>query len=317
MSSKFAWVLVLLAVVLAYSNHFHNGFHFDDCHVIENNPAIRDLHNLPRFFTDAGTFSVLPANRAWRPLLVTSLAVDYWLGHGLDPFFFQLSTGSLSCSPFSTFCSVKSSRGWSPPSRQTMSRYSPRHGSVCTRPWRETVNYICQRADLYSTLGVAGITVLQTAMSKEGDHADAPAILASLLRQSARQHRASSRSRRGRPKNRRNQPHARKLPGPFPRLSSRPRLPRLHRGIVAGSPLAPRLRRSLQQPGRRLRGVEGLGPRHPIRPARGRAQARLPARPQQPRLFPAAKSPQRPLSTFPGATRFTSAGSNAARLPRR
>ena len=29
--------------------------------------------------------SVLPANRAYRPVLTASLAVDYWLGHGLQP----------------------------------------------------------------------------------------------------------------------------------------------------------------------------------------------------------------------------------------
>jgi hypothetical protein len=45
----------LLAVVITYSNHFRNDFHFDDAHTILNNLFIRDrsqhtavLHVLPR-----------------------------------------------------------------------------------------------------------------------------------------------------------------------------------------------------------------------------------------------------------------------------
>jgi protein O-mannosyl-transferase len=55
--------LALVAICLAYSNSFHNGFHFDDFHTVVDNPAIRSLHTIPRFFRDATTFSVLPANR--------------------------------------------------------------------------------------------------------------------------------------------------------------------------------------------------------------------------------------------------------------
>ncbi|MHB2018946.1 MAG: hypothetical protein ACYCW6_18525 [Candidatus Xenobia bacterium] len=54
--------------------------------------AIRSLHNVPRFFTDARTFSVLPQNRTWRPLVSTSRAIDYAAGHGLTPWGFHLLT---------------------------------------------------------------------------------------------------------------------------------------------------------------------------------------------------------------------------------
>ena len=37
----------------SYSNHFHNGFHFDDGHSISDNPAIRSLGNLPQILVDA------------------------------------------------------------------------------------------------------------------------------------------------------------------------------------------------------------------------------------------------------------------------
>src|SRR6516165_6758732 len=83
--------LLLFTLLAAYANHFHNSFHFDDAHTIENNAAIRDLRNIPQFFRDATTFSALPSNQSYRPLVSTLLAIDYRLGSGLEPFWFHLS----------------------------------------------------------------------------------------------------------------------------------------------------------------------------------------------------------------------------------
>ena len=88
-------LLLLLAVLCAYSNHFGNGFHFDDGHTIVNNAAIRDLRNIPRFFRDATTFSTLPSNQSYRPLVSTLLAIDYRLAGGLAPFWFHFSSFTL------------------------------------------------------------------------------------------------------------------------------------------------------------------------------------------------------------------------------
>src|SRR5215471_12018074 len=82
----------LLGVIAAYANHFRNAFHFDDFHTITNNPAIRSLAQIPHYFTDARTFSVLPAHHSYHPLVSTSLAADYWLGGGLNPLWFHVST---------------------------------------------------------------------------------------------------------------------------------------------------------------------------------------------------------------------------------
>src|ERR1700736_210450 len=87
--------LLLAALVAAYANHFHNSFHFDDAHTILNNAAIRELRNIPLFFRDATTFSSLPSNQSYRPLVSTLLAIDYSLGHGLRPFWFHLSIFAL------------------------------------------------------------------------------------------------------------------------------------------------------------------------------------------------------------------------------
>lgn len=88
------FLLLLSAVtLLTYSNHFHNAFHFDDSHTIVHNVFIRETSNIPRFFTDGTTFSSLPSNQSYRPLVSTSLAIDYSLGQGLnDTFYFHVSS---------------------------------------------------------------------------------------------------------------------------------------------------------------------------------------------------------------------------------
>src|SRR6476620_3287145 len=90
MSKTIAAVLLAAILLAAYSNHFQNSFHFDDAHTIENNAAIRELRNIPRFFVDATTFSALPSNQSYRPIVTTLFAIDFKLG-GLHPFWFHLS----------------------------------------------------------------------------------------------------------------------------------------------------------------------------------------------------------------------------------
>src|SRR5438132_10197748 len=87
--------LLLIALLAAYANHFQNSFHFDDAHTIVNNAAIRELRNIPLFFRDATTFSALPSNQSYRPLVSTLLAIDYRLGGGVQPFWFHLSIFAL------------------------------------------------------------------------------------------------------------------------------------------------------------------------------------------------------------------------------
>ncbi len=87
--------LLATAMVVAYSNHFQNGFHMDDGHTIVENAAIRELRNIPLFFRDATTFSSLPSNQSYRPLVSTLLAIDFRLAHGFGPFWFHLSIFTL------------------------------------------------------------------------------------------------------------------------------------------------------------------------------------------------------------------------------
>ena len=80
-----AAVVALALFAAAYSNSLNNAFNFDDSHVVEQNLFIRDLANVPRFFTDARTFSSLPQNATYRPILSVTLALDYWVAGGLTP----------------------------------------------------------------------------------------------------------------------------------------------------------------------------------------------------------------------------------------
>ncbi len=138
-----------LLVLIAYANHFDNGFHFDDSHAIEDNTYVRSIHNIPRYFTDATTFSVLPLNQSYRPLLQTTFAIDYWLGGGYRPMAFQIDT-------FVWYLLLLLATGWlyrllagdSWTAVVAVSIYALH--PVCA----ETVNYIVQRGDLLSTLAV-------------------------------------------------------------------------------------------------------------------------------------------------------------------
>jgi len=137
-----------MGVLAVYSNHFANEFHFDDAHTIQSNPSIRDLHNTARFFTDARTFSTLPDHQEYRPLVSSSLALDYHLAGGLHPFWFHVSTFvwylALLASMYLLF-------------RRLLDTGAALLATMlfAVHPVSaETVNYIIQRADLYSTLGV-------------------------------------------------------------------------------------------------------------------------------------------------------------------
>ncbi|MEW6750776.1 MAG: tetratricopeptide repeat protein [Candidatus Latescibacterota bacterium] len=74
-----AAALVLL-VAAVFANSLDNGFHYDDTHSILDNHQLRRLANLPRFYADPGTFSREPGMAMYRPLLVTTFALNYAAG---------------------------------------------------------------------------------------------------------------------------------------------------------------------------------------------------------------------------------------------
>jgi tetratricopeptide (TPR) repeat protein len=83
-------IIILILTTIVYWNHFQNTFHFDDSHTILNNVYVRSVKNIPSFFIDGTTFSSLPQNQSYRPLVSFTLAIDYWLAGGYNPFWFQM-----------------------------------------------------------------------------------------------------------------------------------------------------------------------------------------------------------------------------------
>jgi Flp pilus assembly protein TadD len=150
---------ILAAILLAaYSNHFQNSFHFDDAHTIVNNAAIREIRNIPFFFSDARSFSSLPSNQSYRPLVSTLMAIDYQLGGG-NPLPFHLSIFALFVALILLIAFViyrlidpptdgfaVANNWWIAFGSAALFGLHPANG--------ETVNYIIASAEIISTLGI-------------------------------------------------------------------------------------------------------------------------------------------------------------------
>jgi protein O-mannosyl-transferase len=160
-------ILLLAGIIVTYSNHFNNSFHFDDTHTINNNPAIRNIHNIPKFFTDVTTFGSMPTNRGYLPVFTTSTAVDYYISkkdpfsinkenkyaEGQIPFYYHwpmfiifLLQGILMFFLLLKIFNISYKQEWSIYiALFAIAWYLFHPGNA------ETINYICQRTDLYST----------------------------------------------------------------------------------------------------------------------------------------------------------------------
>ncbi len=157
-------LLLFAGIVFTYSNHWHNDFHFDDSHAVQNNIYIQSLKNIPLFFQDVSTFSSLPRNASYRPIVSTTLAVDYYMGKGLNPVYFHLSTfiffllqGVLMFFFFLKMLDAVSSNT----SNKFISMFAVAlymlHPTMA-----ETINYIIARSDSLSTMFVVmGFVVYQ------------------------------------------------------------------------------------------------------------------------------------------------------------
>lgn len=152
----FLLCIFLVGIFVTYSNHFHNDFHFDDFHTINDNPNIRHLSNFTKFFTDARTLSVLPSNQIYRPLTTLSLAVDYAIANGYDPFYFHLSTfiwfllqGFLIYILCKKLFDMAVKHRWNNYFALFAAALYSFHTAIA-----ETVNYIIARADIISTFFV-------------------------------------------------------------------------------------------------------------------------------------------------------------------
>lgn len=159
-------LLVVLCVVgtwAAYSDHFHNSFHFDDDSVIENNVYLRSLRNIPLFFQSATTFSSMPTNATYRPLTSVSFALDYWWGGGLNPFAFHVTQWILhvlmGVLMFFFLQRILALSGVAAAVRGLLSLFGVALFTL-HRANTETVNFLTLRSEILSTLGVVGSFVV-------------------------------------------------------------------------------------------------------------------------------------------------------------
>jgi protein O-mannosyl-transferase len=153
-----AWwggALLLIALLAAYANHFQNGFHFDDAHTIVNNAAIRELRNIPLFFRDATTFSSLPSNQSYRPLVSTLLAIAYCFG-GLQPFWFHMLIFALfvALTLLVVYVIYRLLENVAPMSRNLWIAGAAAAWYGLHPANADTVNYIIASSEVISTLGV-------------------------------------------------------------------------------------------------------------------------------------------------------------------
>jgi tetratricopeptide (TPR) repeat protein len=149
-------LLLVFNVLVAYSNHFRNDFHFDDFTAICDNPAIRNPATIAKAFVDPTAFSSAPGQRTYRPVTTASLTVDYWLAGGLqNTFFFHLSTffgfSIQLVLMFLLFERLMNRADPHPSNSWTALAAAAAFGLHPANA--ETVNYIIQRADLYNALG--------------------------------------------------------------------------------------------------------------------------------------------------------------------
>jgi protein O-mannosyl-transferase len=141
----------LFALLLAtYANHFGNGFHFDDDHAIVSNPYVRSLRFVPRFFRDATTFSVLPLNQNYRPVLQTTFAIDYAIA-GYRAVVFQVDTFVWFLLLAAATAALTRALTGASAAALVAAALLGLHPATA-----DTVNYIVQRGEILAALGVVG-----------------------------------------------------------------------------------------------------------------------------------------------------------------
>lgn len=82
LATRWALPALLVLACFLYRPALHGPFVFDDWHTIVQNPHVRSLSNIPAFFTDASTFSILEGNRDYRPVHSTAIALAWGVADG-------------------------------------------------------------------------------------------------------------------------------------------------------------------------------------------------------------------------------------------
>ncbi|WP_010520882.1 tetratricopeptide repeat protein [Aquimarina agarivorans] len=162
--TELIYLLSIISItLLTYLNHFDNPFFFDDVHTITQNESIKSLKNWPQFFTDAKTFSSLPANRAYRPMVTLKNAIDYAVAGKLDARYFHyhiffwyiiLIILVFQLCKKLYHASFKKYKHLSITALLATTWFALHTANA------ETINYICARSDSFSTLCIVAALLL-------------------------------------------------------------------------------------------------------------------------------------------------------------
>lgn len=151
--SIFVVFLLIVAGSVVYFNSLSNSFQYDDQVVVEYNKHIRTLRNVPSFFTTPRMMTAIlykgsKESGHYRPLVVTSYAIDYAIG-GLNPAGYHIVNLAFHiCSAFLIFLIVKAVLGRG----NSGFRTALAAGLIfLVHPFNsEAVNYITARSSLMS-----------------------------------------------------------------------------------------------------------------------------------------------------------------------
>ena len=80
MMARWSGLVIVVVGLVVWANTLDNQFQYDDIHSIVDNLHVRDLDSIGAFFTDPSTFSVDAQKGMYRPLLVTTYALNYAFG---------------------------------------------------------------------------------------------------------------------------------------------------------------------------------------------------------------------------------------------
>ncbi|MBN4062204.1 tetratricopeptide repeat protein [Bacteroidales bacterium AH-315-I05] len=154
-------LLFFFGLLLTYSNHFNTGFRFDDAQAITTNGWVRDIGNIPLFFTSGEYASSSKFHHAYRPMVVTLDTIDYNLGNG-NPFYFHLSMFLwyivqlvLMFFFFRKVMNIAFEHRWNSVIALFATAYYAFHTNNA-----ETINYISARSDSFSTMCIVAAFLL-------------------------------------------------------------------------------------------------------------------------------------------------------------
>ncbi|MEO8210933.1 MAG: tetratricopeptide repeat protein [bacterium] len=163
----YCYIIIIIVTYSVFYNSLSNEFVFDDESVIVNNASIRDLSNIPKFFTaDEGFHKVI--GRYYRPIVSTTYTIDYAL-YGLNPYGYHLTNVIIHIIACLLLFKILSTLFWRYKYRNLFSLLSTLIFAV--HPIHtEAVSWVSGRTDSLVTLFFFGAFLFYLEFTKEQDH---------------------------------------------------------------------------------------------------------------------------------------------------